>query len=335
MRAVRLYGVGDLRVEDVPPPEAPAGDGVLLKVLAAGICGSDLHNFRTGQWISRTPSIPGHELAGEVLAVGPAVTKLAPGDRVVADSRFWCGACPACRRGERNLCERLGYVGEVCDGGFAERLVLPERLLLKVDPALDPAVAALAEPLAVALHAIARLRPAKGAPVLVLGCGPIGGLAALALARSGHGPILLVDRNAARLALLAEVTGGIPLVLERDAIRTATGGAPLRFAIEATGSTAALAQLLPVLSGGTAVALVGIPHGKPDLDLLAVVEREISLIGCSAFLDELSQAVGLLHAYAGDMRRLIEREIELAEAPEAYRRLLGGEAAGLKTIMRP
>jgi (R,R)-butanediol dehydrogenase/meso-butanediol dehydrogenase/diacetyl reductase len=335
MRSVRLYGVGDLRVENVPPPDSPTSDGVLLKTLAAGICGSDLHNFRTGQWISRTPSIPGHELAGEVLAVGPAVTGLAPGDRVVADSRFWCGICPACLRGERNLCERLGYVGEICDGGFAERLVLPARLLLKVDPALDARVAAMAEPLAVALHAINRLRPAKGASVLVLGCGPIGGLAALALARTGYGSVLLADRNAARRELVAEVTRGIPVALDPGDVLAATRGTPLRFAIEATGSTAALAPLLGVLSSGAAVALVGIPHGKSDLDLLALVEREITLTGCSAFADELPQAVALLAAYAADMLRFMDREIGLAEVPEAYARLLRGEAAGLKTIVRP
>src|SRR4029453_18476591 len=110
MRAVRLHNIGDLRVEQIAEPPAPRGDGVLFRVAAAGICGSDLHNFRFGQWMSRKPSTPGHELSGEVIATGSAVTKLSPGDRVVADSRFWCGACVQCRAGHRHLCERLGYV---------------------------------------------------------------------------------------------------------------------------------------------------------------------------------------------------------------------------------
>src|SRR4051812_1236150 len=148
MRAARLHDVGDLRVEEIAPPSAPQGKEVVIRVAAAGVCGSDLHNFRTGQWMSRKPSTPGHELSGEVVAVGSAVTKFSPGDRVVADSRFWCGECAQCRSGLRHLCERLGYVGEVCDGGFAEALLLPERLLLPVDPRVEPAVAAMAEPLA-------------------------------------------------------------------------------------------------------------------------------------------------------------------------------------------
>ena len=120
MRAARLYGVGDLRIETIPEPASPTGADVLIKVLAAGICGSDLHNFKTGQWLSRVPSTPGHELVGEILAVGTEVRKLKTGDHVVADSRVACGMCPACRRGSPNLCQKLGFVGEVCDGGFAE-----------------------------------------------------------------------------------------------------------------------------------------------------------------------------------------------------------------------
>ena len=131
MRAVRLYGVGDLRVEEVPRPAAPSGSDVLLKVLAAGICGSDLHNFRTGQWISRAPSTPGHELAGEVLAVGTSVAGFAPGDRVVADSRFWCGACPACVSGraeplrKARLCRR-GLRRRFRRGGDPARKAAPQ-----------------------------------------------------------------------------------------------------------------------------------------------------------------------------------------------------------------
>ena len=211
MRAARLYDVGDLRVEDVAEPATPRGGSVLIRVAAAGICGSDLHNFRTGQWMSRKPSTPGHELAGEVVAIGEDVTAFAPGDRVVADSRFWCGECVQCKSGRPHLCEHLGYVGEVCDGGFAEALVLPARLLYRLDSAVDSAVAAMAEPLAVALHAVNRLQPEEGKPALVVGCGPIGGLAALVLTRlSGANPVLVADRNEARLAKVAAVTGSDP-----------------------------------------------------------------------------------------------------------------------------
>ncbi|MCB4767558.1 alcohol dehydrogenase catalytic domain-containing protein [Ancylobacter sp. Lp-2] len=335
MKAVRLHGAGDLRVEEVPAPGAPEPGWVRLKVTAAGICGSDIHNFRTGQWISRAPSIAGHELAGVVTEIGAGVTGFATGDTVVADSRFWCGDCAACRDGRHHLCERLGFIGEACNGGFAQEIVLPARLLLAVAPEVDPAVAAMAEPLAVALHAVKRLRPQPGEPVLVLGCGPIGGLAALVLARRHDGPILVADRNAARAARVAEVTGARAVVLDAGEIRAALGGMLPVASIEATGSTAALSHLVGVLEGGGRVALVGIFHGTLDIDPNLLVERELTMIGCHAFTDELPAAVAQLAGLEADLVRLVDRQIDLDAVPDAYQRLIRGEATGLKTIIRP
>lgn len=335
MRAVRLHGAGDLRVETVPAPGRPAPGWVRLTVSAAGICGSDIHNFRTGQWITRAPSIAGHELAGVVAELGDGVEGFAPGDAVVADSRFWCGECAACRAGRHLLCERLGFVGEACDGGFAEEIVLPARLLIPVTPAVDPAVAAMAEPLAVALHAVKRLAPRPGEPVLVVGCGPIGGLAALVLARDHDGPVLVADRNEARASLVAQVADARAVALEPDALRAALGGALPGAAIEATGSPAALGALVGAVEGGGRVALVGIYHARLDLDPNLLVERELAMIGCHAFTDELTEAVARLGALQGDLLRLVDRQIGLDDVPEAYRRLIRGEAQGLKTIIRP
>ncbi|RWE34791.1 MAG: dehydrogenase, partial [Mesorhizobium sp.] len=199
MKAARLYGPGDLRIEDVAAPGVPDAGWAKLRIDAAGICGSDLHNFRTGQWISRSPSTAGHELTGTVIALGEGVDTIAVGDRVVADSRFWCGDCAQCRAGKRHLCAALGFVGEICDGGFAEQALLPARLLHVIDAGLDERVAAMAEPLAVALHAVRRLPKTVGS-VLVVGCGPIGGLAALLLSRTFAGTVLVADRNQARCA---------------------------------------------------------------------------------------------------------------------------------------
>lgn len=328
MTSVRLHAAGDLRVEAIARPGAPQPGWVGLRVTAAGICGSDLHNFRTGQWITRSPSVAGHEFAAEVTALGVGVTGLALGDRVVADSRFWCGTCTACRRGLPQVCESLGFVGEVCDGGFAEETTLPARLLVRHAPGLDPAIAAFAEPLAVALHAVRRLNAPQGAPVLVMGCGPIGGLAALLLSHLHRGEVLVSDRNPARAAKVAEVTGAQAVTLE-DAPRD------LRHAIEATGQVAVVEALLNRLDPGGGIALVGIAHGSFALDPNRLVEREISLIGCHAFGPELPEAVGLLPDLAPQLESFIDRRITLAEVPAAYDRLLKGQSAGLKTIILP
>jgi (R,R)-butanediol dehydrogenase/meso-butanediol dehydrogenase/diacetyl reductase len=329
LRAVRLHGIGDLRVETLAPPPPPGPGEVRLRVEAAGICGSDLHNYRTGQWLGPRVSVPGHELSGRVTAVGEGVDGFRPGDLVAADSRVWCGACPACRAGRRHLCATLGFVGEVCDGGFAEEVVLPARLLQALPPDLDPVVAAFLEPLAVALHAVRRLRVPAWEPVLVAGCGPIGGLAALLLSRRHDGPILLAERNAARLRQVAEVSGGAAIDLD------AAFAAPVRYAVEATGQVGVLSTLLERLAGGGRIALVGIFHERIDLDPNRLVEAEIALVGCHAFADELPEAACLLPGLAPDLRRFVEAEIAVEDLPAAYARLARGEAANLKTIVRP
>ncbi len=331
MRAARLHAVRDLRVETLPPPPPPGPGEVRLRVEAAGICGSDLHNYKTGQWLGPRISVPGHELAGRVVEVGPGVEDFVPGDLAGADSRVWCGTCPACRAGRRHLCAALGFVGEVCDGGFADEVVLPARLLVKLDPALDPTVAAMLEPLAVALHAVSRLAPPPGEPVLVAGCGPIGGLAALLLARRHDGPLFLADRNPARLRIVAEVTGGRPASLDDPALHAA---AP-RFAVEATGQVPVLSALLRLLGGGGRIALVGIFGERLDLDPNRLVEAEIALLGCHAFENELDEAARLLPALAPALKRFVEAEIAIDDLPDAYARLARGDATNLKTIVRP
>ncbi|MHA7971776.1 zinc-dependent alcohol dehydrogenase [Rhizobium sp. CAU 1783] len=333
MKAVRLHDAKDLRVEAVAAPAAPPPGFVNLEVRAAGICGSDLHNYRTGQWISRRPSTAGHEFCGRVTAVGEGVSDLAVGDVVSADSRMWCGTCPACASGRSNVCETLGFVGEVCDGGFAEAVQLPARLVLRHDPALSPHIAAMAEPLAVALHAVRRLAVPAGEPVLVIGCGTIGGLSALLLSRLHDGPLLLADLNAEKAALVAGVTGGAVVGLDRAEIETALSGGRLRHALDATGSIQAIARALDLLSGGGALALVGISHGKLDFDPNILVEREISLVGCHAFADELPEAVRLLGDLAPALQRFIEVLPALDDVPGAYERLLRGESRALKTII--
>lgn len=329
MRAVRLFGKGDLRLAELSRPPPPGPGEVRIRVEAAGICGSDIHNFRTGQWISRSPSIPGHELAGTVTETGPDVPGLKPGDRVVADSRYWCGACGPCLAGSPHLCRNLGFVGEVCDGGFAEEAVLPARLLLRVDHAIPATVAAAAEPLAVALHAVARLAPKPGETVLVTGCGMIGALCALVLARRELGPIRVADRNQARAELVAAVTGATVCAVD------AAGLAGVSGAIEATGSAGLLRHLVDLLPGGGRMALVGIFHGHLDLDPNLLVERELALIGCHAFRDELPAAVNLLPGLADDVAQFLSAPIRLEEVPDAYRRIISGEVMAPKTVIRP
>lgn len=335
MKAVRLYAAGDLRVEEIAAAPAPGIGEVRLAVTAAGICGSDLHNYRTGAWISRSPSVAGHEFAGKVVAVGQGVTGLALGDRVAADSRVTCGVCPACRGGRSNVCETLGFVGEVCEGGFAEEIVLPASLLVKAEPGVDQTALAMAEPLAVALHAVKRMAVTPGSAVLIAGCGPIGGLAALVLSARHDGPILIADRNADRARCVAEVTGATVVALTSEAVTAARGDAPLLAVLDATGHAGVIASLIDVVAPGGTLALVGIGHGSVSVDPVRLVEREVALVGCHAFTDELPEAVALMPSLEAQLLALVDETITLEAVPAAYERLLAGRSVGLKTIITP
>jgi (R,R)-butanediol dehydrogenase/meso-butanediol dehydrogenase/diacetyl reductase len=334
MRAVRLHGVGELRVEEISPIGALAAGAVKIRVRAAGICGSDLHNFRTGRWISKLPVTPGHELAGEVMELGEGVAGLQPGDLVVADSRVACGKCPACKAGKENTCESLGYIGEVCDGGFAEFVNLPAARLLKVPRGIAPRIAALSEPLGVALHLIRRLAPAKGEPILIAGAGPIGGLAAIALEHLGFGPLLVIERNTSRGALVSSLTGAQIVPADPTAIADACRGKP-HFAIEATGSSEILSLLIDVLTGGGRLGLVGLFRSACSVDWNPIIEKEIDLVGCSVFQDEQPCALGLLKALSVKLEQIISTPLTLQDVPAEYERLLAGQSPFLKSVVCP
>jgi (R,R)-butanediol dehydrogenase / meso-butanediol dehydrogenase / diacetyl reductase len=247
---------------------------------------------------------------------------------VVADSRVWCGTCAACRSGQQHLCATLGFVGEVCDGGFAPEAVLPERLLLKHDPALPSTIAATAEPLAVGLHASARLLPKAGETLLVTGCGMIGALCALLLSRVQGVRLLVADRTAARAERVAAATRARIVALDECELRRVTG------VVEATGSAQLLGHLVRSLPGGTRLALVGIYHGGLDLDPTLLVEKELSLAGCHAFTTELPDAVARLPDLAPAIATFIDDHNRISDLPLCYARCLAGESVSPKTVIR-
>ncbi|AZD67469.1 (R,R)-butanediol dehydrogenase / meso-butanediol dehydrogenase / diacetyl reductase [Pseudomonas chlororaphis] len=335
MRAIRFYGKGDLRFEEVAEPAPPPAGFVRLAVRAAGICGSDLHNYQTGQWISQLPVTPGHEFCAEIIALGQDVEGFALGERVVVDSRAICGECDHCLDGAGNLCRQLGFVGEVCDGGFAEQSVQPAHRLLKVPAGVSDEIAALAEPLGVALRVVNRLAAAPGEPVLIAGGGTIGGLAALLLRELGEHPVLLVERNVARADLLREVVGVQPVAFNAEQVRKACDGREPRWCIEATGSPVVLEQLIANVASGGRIALVGLFHGAANLNINQLVEREIDLLGCSVFRDEQHQALELLPRLSAKLQALISEPISLEQGLGAYRDLPCGNAGALKTIIKP
>lgn len=314
MKAVRLYKKGDLRVENIPRPEDPKPDEMLLKVEAAGICGSDLHNYHTGMWISRSPSTPGHEFVATVIDIGSQVNTFVPGDRVVADSRVPCGSCGACKRGDLYLCTGMGFVGELNDGGFAAYTIQKSTQMLKLpDQSIDAKIAVLTEPLAVALHAVNRVVPNSGDSAVVMGAGTIGVLSAIVLRHRGVSNITIVDTNEIRRALVCDAFGFT--AHEAGAVVHPT------VCIDTTGAPAALSSALGMVARGGRISVVGL-YGVPlEIDMNTVVEGGITIYGCAAFDHELSEAILLISELEGELQKLSTTTIDVESVPEWYVKL--------------
>ncbi|MEP3279778.1 MAG: alcohol dehydrogenase catalytic domain-containing protein [Stappiaceae bacterium] len=332
MKAIRLHNPLDVRYEMVDKPTEPGPGEVRVRVAFAGICGSDIHNFKTGQWISRRPSVVGHEFSGWVDAVGSNVAGLEIGNKVIADSRYYCQTCNNCRLDQAHLCNNLGFVGEVIDGGFAEFAVLPANLLLKCSEDTQLDIAALAEPLAVALHALKRLQIPDTEPLLIIGCGPIGALSAVASRYHSKRPLVVSDVNKQRECLINKLTGAMRTDLNGFNQFDNPAGKPVRFILDTTGNVGVISKLVAEMVGCT-IGLVGIGTGDFAVDPVHLVERELSIIGCHAFSDELPVALDMIEKAPEKFAELIGSKISLEDTPDAYQALSDGKSAGIKTMI--
>ncbi len=298
MRAAVLTGPRAFRVETVSDPDPGAGE-VLVRVQAAGICGTD-YRIWTGERPVRYPLIPGHEFIGNVVAVGPGVTRVAPGHRVAVEPNWGCAACDLCREGRGNLCLARTAVGIDRDGGFAELVALPERACWPAPAGLASDILLFAEPLAVVMRAVARAAPRPQETAAVVGVGTLGLLALQVL--KAHGcRVLAVGRTDRRLGLARElgadatVAGAGQVVV--DAARRLSGRDGVDLVVEAAGTVEAvelsLGQVGLVRPGGR-VVLTGLPHEPARVEFFWIVRREIDIRGSMIYAAEFGEAVELL-----------------------------------------
>jgi threonine dehydrogenase-like Zn-dependent dehydrogenase len=317
---------------EMPVPEV-AHDDVLVRVRACGICGSDIHGYTgiTGRRIP--PLVMGHEAAGVIERVGPAVTGLAPGERVTFDSTVYCGRCDFCRRGDVNLCDARTVLGVSCGdyrrhGAFAEFVAVPARIVHRLPDALPFEHAAMVEALAVAVHAVDRRRPAASDRVIVIGCGMIGLLTIQVLRARGCRSIVAVDLDARRRDLAAR------LGAERVAADT-SDLPPADHAFEVVGHPQTVGLAIRSVRKGGAVTLVGNLAPDVPLPLQVVVTREITLYGSCASSGEYPEAIGLLASGAVDVAPLISAIAPLAEGQSWFDRLHRADEGLMKVVLTP
>ena len=331
MKAARLYKKNDIRIEEIEFKNNLKPDEILIEVCFAGICGSDLHNFKTGAWISRSPSTAGHEFSGRVIKVGEDVTKFNIDDHIVADSRVSCRDCFYCNKKKFHLCQNLGFVGELNDGGFAKFSIQKEEQLIKVSKSIDLRHAALLEPLAVSMHAVSSFKKFEHKNVLIVGLGPIGVLSALYLRAIGAKNIKVFDTNHKRLNRVAK---DLNFTVFNDLSFIEESNKP-NYCLDATNSTKAISYILNNISKGGTISLVGLSHELSNIEIYKIVENGITLKGSAAYDNELEIAEKFIKKISNDINKIISKPISLDKVPIYYQKLLNNETDDIKIIIQP
>jgi L-iditol 2-dehydrogenase len=344
-RAARFYAPGDVRIETVPVPTPGPGE-VLVRVLVAATCGTDLKAWRRGHPVMLgTPPAPfGHEYAGEIVAVGEGASRWRPGMLVVGANSAPCDRCFYCLRERQSQCEQLRF----WNGAYAEYALIPgeivARNLYQIPDTVDPAAAALAEPLACALHGVADARVRAGDTVVILGDGPLG-LLLLAAARGRGATVLVLGHHDARLALARRWGADVALNSTKDdnlthelaALRERCNqgrGADAVFEAAGRQETWALAPML-ARPGGIVDLFGGRPAGETfTVDTYAIHYEERTLLGTFHHTPgHFAAAVEAIVSGAIPAGDLISGEVPLEGLIDAFARLGRGE--GIKYAVRP
>jgi L-gulonate 5-dehydrogenase len=330
-----------MEVRDVPDPDDPCAGGVLLSLEAVGLCGSDFHFF-LGDLddvdAQPYPRIQGHEAAGIIEAVGPECPPdLRVGGRVALWPILPCGRCYPCRVGRPNVCVDLSLIGIHRDGALQDRICLPATQVFPVDD-LDPALAALVEPVSIAVHAIARGRVASDERVVVFGAGPIG--QALATAATERGArVLLLDRLQSRVELGA-VTGAEAVLLADGVdpgavVRAWAGDDGPEVVFEATGAAGVTRSAIELVAHGGRVVVVGLSGHEESIRVGELAFRELDILGVSCCTAaEFAEAIALVTRRRDALSGLLTHEFPLEEAPDAITYAMRHPAEVMKAVIR-
>jgi L-gulonate 5-dehydrogenase len=342
MHAVVTERVGLMTVLERPDPPDPGPGEVLVRPEAVGICGSDYHFF-AGELSdaaggSQFPRIQGHEVAGTITALGgDCRAELELGQRVALWPLRACGHCYPCSVGRGNTCDNFELIGIHVDGGLQGLLCTGQDQVFPIE-ATDGAIAAMAEPVSIAVRAVHRARIEAGERVVVLGAGPIGQCVAL-VARERGAEVLVIDLQESRLEL-SRTIGAETLVWTdaEDVVARARewggpGGPPV--AVDATGVPAAVRAMVDMVASAGRAVQVGISTDEVSLRIGSLTEKELDLLGVSCCgAGDFAEAVGVVERNGDWIGRLISHQFSLTEAPDALRFAISNPTKVMKVVIR-
>ena len=338
MRAARYHGPGDsLRLEEIPIPQPGAGEA-LVRVRAAGVCHTELHFLSGVLNLGVAPLTLGHEMAGEVAKVGPGVTAVRPGDRVIVYYYVGCGACHWCRTGQENLCEALvAEYGFVSDGGLAEYVKVPARNLVKLPASLSfEEAATLGCSATTAIHAARLARLAPGDVALVYGFGGVGA-ALVQYCDLAGARVIAVGRSPAKLQLARDLGAEAAIDAVREdvpaRVRDLTEGQGADVVFELVGTAESMPKAMGSLRKRGRLVFIGYSEDLLTVSPIQLVVLEAQVLGSVGnTLDELSRAVDL--AAAGAIRATIDRVVPLEDVNRVLDDLRQGKIVG-RAVVRP
>ena len=319
MKAIKLEKPWEVSCVELPMPKPGEGEA-LIRIHAAGICGSDIGAFRGTNGLVSYPRIIGHELAGEIVSIPEHNARgLKPGDRVVIDPYLYCGHCYPCSIGRTNCCTELHVLGVHVDGGMAEYYCHPADMLIPIPEGMSWTEAAMAEPLTISLHGIHRGGLKAGEYCAVIGAGPIG-LAAALVAQAYGAHAILLDLVQERLDFAKEL--GIEYTINSadcdptEEIRRITGGVMAQQVMECSGANPAIRAALDYVSHAGRITLTGWPKQETAIPTDMITKKEIDIRGARTSAREFEEALKLIHEKRVDMTRLLTKTVSLQEAPE-------------------
>ncbi len=327
MRACVFEGKDRFSIQDIPVPSPHPGE-VLIRVRAAGICGTDVHILR-GEYFQDFPIIAGHEFAGEIAALGEGVEGFSVGDRVTADPNIFCDQCYFCRINKNNHCLNFAAIGVTRSGAFAEYVTVPAKCVFPLPPGLSFAEGAMAEPLACAVYGVQRSHIRSGEKVLIFGAGPIG-LLLLSLFRvSGASGVVVVDIHERRLELALKRGASEALLADGSEKKRLREIAPFGFevVVDATGIPEVMERAIDYVEPDGTFLLFGVaPRGASmRLEPYEVFRRDLRIIGSFAVKKTMQYALNLLGSGAVGVRDLISSRYPLERFGDALEEVLTGK----------
>jgi threonine 3-dehydrogenase len=322
-----------LWLEDIEAPK-PGMNDVLIRVLRAGICGTDVHIYKWDDWAQRTIPVPmaiGHEFMGEVVETGSNVADFHPGDIVSGEGHVVCGRCRNCLAGRRHLCAHTMGVGVNRPGAFAEYIVLPMTNIWRHAPTVDLDIAAIFDPFGNAVHTALSF-PVLGEDVLVTGCGPIGLMAVAVAKHAGARFVVATDMNPFRLELAKKLGATVALDVSKSTLADAQKQLGMKegfdVGLEMSGNGQAFRDMLANMSHGAKIAMLGIPDKDMSIDWRTVVFNMLTIKGIyGREMYETWYKMTVMLESGLDIMPVITHRFHYTEYEKGFQAMIGGDAA--------